>query len=380
MPSPRFGDSGPAPTPESPGPAQVTAGTRPAFPGTRQNIAKYSRSEHKYHYIQQYFLRPVQGSAKCFAEKHGGTTGIPLRCAFQGKYDEAQPLLERALAINEVALGMSHEYTIRSRRLIGGLYKKQGFFEKASSLLEEAVNTVERLHGPDHRTVADALQDRAELLATQVRAKYIRLLPADASTLFFWSFQGLADASAWFFIFVFRDPSTSAGLPLGTPECFGASRHAARHTLLVFLGRYSASSLFGCISLIELCVHVSRTYLQGKYAEAQPLVERVMAINGVSFGTDHERTVSSRVWLGSLYSKQGLFDKASPLLEEVSSTLERVHGPDHPWVATALFEHAAMLDSRVRRTRCFLPNNCLQNRSLKPSRQCKMLVGPPHFC
>ncbi|CAM9785742.1 unnamed protein product, partial [Ectocarpus sp. 12 AP-2014] len=43
----------------------------------------------------------------------------------QGKYTEAQPLFERALAISEGALGVDHPNTIKSRAWMADLYTKQ---------------------------------------------------------------------------------------------------------------------------------------------------------------------------------------------------------------------------------------------------------------
>lgn len=88
----------------------------------------------------------------------------------QGKYAEAQPLFERALALNEDSLGVDHESTIATGAQMGDLYKKQGFFSKAFPLLKEVVHTHERVHGPDHPLVADALINWASLLSMQVRA------------------------------------------------------------------------------------------------------------------------------------------------------------------------------------------------------------------
>lgn len=48
-----------------------------------------------------------------------------------------------------------------------------------------------------------------------------------------------------------------------------------------------------------------------------------------------------------LYEKQGLPDKASPLLEEIVSSRERVQGRDHPDVAAALNNQAQFLESQV---------------------------------
>lgn len=97
-------------------------------------------------------------------------------CILQGKYSEAQPLLERALAINEVARGMDSPVTIVARGSMGTLYKKQGFFDKAFPLFEEIFNTREGLYGPDHPWVANALIYRADLLSTQVRERLLRVL------------------------------------------------------------------------------------------------------------------------------------------------------------------------------------------------------------
>lgn len=86
----------------------------------------------------------------------------------QGKYSEAQPLVERALAITERALGVDHVDTITSYACLAGLYVSQGFVDKAFPLLEEVVSARERVQGRDHPDVAAALNDWASLLATEV--------------------------------------------------------------------------------------------------------------------------------------------------------------------------------------------------------------------
>lgn len=77
-------------------------------------------------------------------------------------------MLERGLAINDVVLGVDHEITIKSRGLISELYAQQGFFDKAYPLLEDIVNTRERVHGADHRSVAEALIALAGVFVEQV--------------------------------------------------------------------------------------------------------------------------------------------------------------------------------------------------------------------
>lgn len=98
-----------------------------------------------------------------------------LECGLQGNYTEALPLFERALAINEAALGVDHLTTTRSRELIGSLYVMQGFFDQASLLVEQVLFTRESLHGPDSAWVAASLVSQATILIPQVRAEqYLR--------------------------------------------------------------------------------------------------------------------------------------------------------------------------------------------------------------
>lgn len=87
----------------------------------------------------------------------------------QMKYDEAQTMLERALAIDKRSLGVDHQSTIMSRAWIAKLYEKQGFLGKASSLLQEVVCARERVLGNEHPDVALTLRNLAAVLSAQVR-------------------------------------------------------------------------------------------------------------------------------------------------------------------------------------------------------------------
>lgn len=53
-------------------------------------------------------------------------------------------------------------------------------------------------------------------------------------------------------------------------------------------------------------------------------------------------------WVADLFVKQGVFDKASSLWEEVVSARERVQGRDHPEVASAIVRWTHSLFAQVR--------------------------------
>ena len=79
----------------------------------------------------------------------------------------AKPLLERALAIREQALGPNHPDTARSLNNLAALYNNQGDYEQAKPLLERALAITEQALGPNHPDTATSLNNLAELYRSQ---------------------------------------------------------------------------------------------------------------------------------------------------------------------------------------------------------------------
>ncbi len=68
----------------------------------------------------------------------------------QGKYEQAEPLYQRALAIYEQALGPEHPDTARSLNNLAILYDDQGKYEQAEPLYQRALAIREKALGPEH--------------------------------------------------------------------------------------------------------------------------------------------------------------------------------------------------------------------------------------
>lgn len=83
------------------------------------------------------------------------------------------------------------------------------------------------------------------------------------------------------------------------------------------------------------------------------MCERALAISEGALRVDHPDLITSRASMAGLYTDQGFLDKASPLLEKVVESFERVHGDDHPAVASALNNRAGLLKKQVRVVRNF---------------------------
>ncbi len=62
----------------------------------------------------------------------------------QGKYEEAEPLWQRTLMINEQQLGVSHPNTAISLNNLATLYDSQGRYEKAEPLCQRALAIYEQ--------------------------------------------------------------------------------------------------------------------------------------------------------------------------------------------------------------------------------------------
>ena len=92
-----------------------------------------------------------------------------------GRYQEALPLAQRALEINEKALGPEHPDTAASLNNLAGLYEAMGAYEKALPLYQRALKIREKALGPDHPDTANSLNNLAALYCAM--GAYDKALP-----------------------------------------------------------------------------------------------------------------------------------------------------------------------------------------------------------
>src|SRR5712691_4105686 len=81
---------------------------------------------------------------------------------------------------------------------------------------------------------------------------------------------------------------------------------------------------------------VIELYRAGKYADAIPLAQRVLAIREKSLGPDHPNVAQSLNNLALLYKAQGRYTDAEPLYKWALANYERALGHTHPYVAASL--------------------------------------------
>ncbi len=82
---------------------------------------------------------------------------------------------------------------------------------------------------------------------------------------------------------------------------------------------------------------------QGKYAEAEPLYKRSLAISEKALGPDHPEVATSLNNQALLYQAQGKYAEAEPLYKRALAIWEKALGPGHPDVAVSLENYASLL-------------------------------------
>ena len=87
---------------------------------------------------------------------------------------------------------------------------------------------------------------------------------------------------------------------------------------------------------------------QGRYAEAEPLYKRALAIREKALGPDHPDVGTSLNNLAELYRAQGRYAEAEPLYKRALAIREKALGPDHPDVGTALNNLAELYRAQGR--------------------------------
>lgn len=209
----------------------------------------------------------------------------------RARYDEAEPLYQRALAISEQTLGSLHDDVANCLLGLGGLYYRQGKYAKAEPLYQRALAIREQSWGPAHTKVASCLNALALLYSDQ--GKY-----------------------------ALAEPLFERALSI---EEQGGSTHPE-----------VATKLNNLATLYQQ---------QGKYAEAEPLHQRALSIREQALGPKHPHVATSLSNLGLVYHDLKNYLKAEVFYERALTISEEALGSLHPNVATTL-NNLALLHQR----------------------------------
>jgi tetratricopeptide (TPR) repeat protein len=255
----------------------------------------------------------------------------------QGRYDEAEPLYQQALAIRKARLGEQHPHTATSLNNLAGLYQAQGRYDEAEPLYQQALAIRKARLGEQHPDTATSLNNLAVLYQAQGRYD-------EAEPLYQ---QALAIRKARLGE---QHPDTAASLNnlAGLYQAQGRYDEAEplyQQALAIRKARLGEQHPDTATSLNNLAVLYQA---QGRYDEAEPLYQQALAIRKARLGEQHPHTATSLNDLARLYQAQGRYDEAEPLYQQALAIRKARLGEQHPDTATSLNNLAGLYRAQGR--------------------------------
>ncbi|CAM9444501.1 unnamed protein product [Ectocarpus fasciculatus] len=309
----------------------------------RARLAYVLKEQGKYDDAEPLYVRSLAIDEKALGPTHPEVAvdlnNLAELLESQGKYEEAEPLYIRSLAIGEKVYGPDHRDVATALNNLAGLLENQGKYEGAEPLYVRSLAISERVYGPDHPAVATGLNNLAVLLKTQ--GKHEEAEPLYLRSLAIKEKVYSPDHPA-----VATGLNNLAGLLESQGNYEGAEPLYVR-SLAINEKVYGPDHPAVATGLNNLAVLLE---IQGKYKEAEPLYVRSLAIKEKVYGLDHPAVATGLNNLAGLLKTQGKHEEAEPLYVRSLAIKETVYSPDHPAVATGLKNLAGLLESQGKFT------------------------------
>jgi len=258
----------------------------------------------------------------------------------QGRYAEALPLAQRALALREKALGAEHPDVAISLNNLAGLCQSLGDDTKAEPLYQRALAIEEKAFGPEHPAVVESLNNLTVLYL--YRGDHARAQPLCRRAL---AIQEKALGP--------DHPVVATSLNNLAENLKAAGKNALaeplyRRALTIrekALGPDHPDVAKSLNNLAELY------RAAGDYDRAEPMYQRSLAIGEKALGPDHPEVVAGISNLASLYQDKGDYTRAEPLFQRSLAIKEKALGPEHPDVAVCISNLASLYQGKGDYTR-----------------------------
>jgi len=281
----------------------------------------------------------------------------------EGRYGEARPWYEKALAV-QVATGKRESVeTGLALNNLAKLHKEIGEYDRARSLYDDALALWRAVRGPGHPDVARTTNSLATLLQTVGEFSAAEKRYEDALAI--WERHGDRAAITWV-----RNNLGTLYAEMGNfPEARSQYEQALdlsppesdKSTILYNLARlhHRTNEPDRAGELYEQALAIRRRV----HGESHPIVATtlmgladVLLEKGDLDGAETRYAEAARIWQSSVPShpdnalplsgrarvsiRRGEFQKAVGLLQEALAIRERSFGPEHPALATELYELA----------------------------------------
>ncbi len=252
-----------------------------------------------------------------------------------GRYEEAIPLAQRALAIREKALGPEHPDTAVSLNNLAELYSATGDYAKAEPLYQRALAIHEKARGHEHPDTATSLNNLAyyhRRTGDYAKAEplYLRSLEIRERTLGAEHSETANSLNNLAELYIATGAYIKAESLLRRALAISEKTSRLQHPLTA--------------TFLE---NLARVYLRTRMlAKVEPLLERALAIRQNALGANHPHTAQTLNNLAEYYRAIGAATKAKALYELSLKYIEPALGPEHPDVA-ALVDNLAQTNQQT---------------------------------
>jgi tetratricopeptide (TPR) repeat protein len=253
------------------------------------------------------------------------------------RYDDAEPLMRRALAIDEKSFGKDHPRVAIDLNNLAQLLQDTNRLKEAEPLMRRALQIDEKSFGKDHPRVAIDLNNLAQLLQDTNRLKEAEPLMQRALKIDEKSFGKNHPRVA-------IDLNNLASLLQDTNRLKEAEPLMQR-ALQIDEKSFGKDHPRVAIRLNNLASLLKAT---NRLKEAEPLMQRALKIDEKSFGKDHPRVAIDLNNLASLLKATNRLKEAEPLMQRALKIDEKSFGEDHPTVARDLNNLAQLLKGTNR--------------------------------
>ncbi|MGA2605065.1 MAG: tetratricopeptide repeat protein [Verrucomicrobiia bacterium] len=254
-----------------------------------------------------------------------------------GLYAEAEPLMRRALAIDEQSFGLEHPYVARDLNNLAQSLERTNRLAEAEPLLQRALAINEQSFGPEHPIVAVTISNLATLYYDTDRLAEAEPLLRRALAINEQSFGPEHPNVA-------MNLNNLAHLLQDTNRLVEAEP-LLRRALAINEQSFGPEHPTVAIILNALAGSLKET---NRLVEAEPLLRRALAINEQSFGPEHPIVAAAINNLVLLLLDTNRLAEAEPLLRRAISIFVKSLGENHPSVSTSLNNLAQLLQATNR--------------------------------
>ncbi len=255
----------------------------------------------------------------------------------KARYDDAEPLCRRALAIAERSYGPDHPNVAVHLNDLASLLQDTNRLSEAEPMYRRALAIDEKSYGPNHPNVARDLNNLAGLLwatrrLSEAEPMYCRALAIDERSC------GPGHPNVAIRL-------NNLALLLQATNRMSEAEPMYRRALAIDEKSYGPDHPNVARELNNLAELLRAT---NRLAEAEPMYRRALAIHEKSYGADHPSVAAGLNNLAELLRTSNGLSEAEPMYRRAIAISEKSYGPDHPNIATSLNNLALLLEDTNR--------------------------------